>query len=89
MEVPDWGDASQQDYPSLLAPAGLPASDNARKKAKRKRKQQQEHLRALVDQPVQLASSLTRSGGNTAEQRLDYAPAEVCLPQDRSLACSV
>ena len=87
MEVPDWGDASQQDYPSLLTPAGLPASDNARKKAKRKRKQQQEHLRALIDEPVHLGLSRIPSGDSLAPSGLHDSPAGSCLPQDRSLAC--
>ena len=54
MEVPDWGGASGQDYPSLSAPAEAPSSLNAQKKAKRKRKQQQTHLHLLLDGPIQL-----------------------------------
>ncbi len=54
MEVPDWGDAPGQDYPSLSAPAEAPTSLNAQKKAKRKRKQQQTHLHALLDEPIHL-----------------------------------
>ncbi len=54
MEVPDWGAAPDQDYPSLSAPAEVPSSLNAQKKAKRKRKQQKIHLQALLDEPIQL-----------------------------------
>ena len=54
MELSDWGDAPDQDYPSLLAPHDPPSSLNAQKKAKRKRKQQQDQLHALLDEPVKL-----------------------------------
>ena len=62
MEVPEWGTAPGDDYPSLLAPDNAPASDNARKKAKRKQKQQQEHLESLVLAPVHLVSTKVPSG---------------------------
>ncbi len=63
MEVPDWGDAPGQDYPSLSAPAEAPTSLNAQKKAKRKRKQQQTHLQALLDEPIQLPLHKTENEG--------------------------
>ena len=62
MEVPDWGTAPEEDYPSLLASDNTPASDNARKKAKRKQKQQQEHLQHLMHVPVHVVSTSTLSG---------------------------
>lgn len=54
MELSDWGDAPDQDYPSLLGPHDPPMSLNAQKKAKRKRKQQQDQLQSLLDEPVKL-----------------------------------
>ncbi len=68
MQVPDWGDAPEFDYPSLVASTDLPASANAQKKAKRKRKQQQEHLQALLDEPIQLPQPHLRAGVGCSEQ---------------------
>ncbi len=63
MEVPDWGDAPGQDYPSLSALAEAPTSLNAQKKAKRKRKQQHTHLQALLDEPIHLPLHQTQNEG--------------------------
>lgn len=62
MEVGDWGDAPQEDYPSFNLHTELPATSNARKKAKLKRKQLQEQQEAQLKLPVRLSPQARHPG---------------------------